>query len=318
MDKVLITGITGFAGSWLAEYLLGQGYEVCGIYRWRSKTDNIDRIKKDLRLVNADIKDGYSLQKVFKEIQPDFCFHLASQSYVPESWNSPLETLSTNILGTTNVLEAIRLECPGCRVLVAGSSEEYGMVYDNEIPIKEDNPLRPMSPYGVSKVATDKLGILYYMSYDLHVVVTRAFNHTGPRRGEVFVTSTFARQIAEIEVCHQPPVIKVGNLDSYRDFTDVRDMVKAYWLVITMGIPGGVYNICSGRAVKIEDMLHMLLRMSEIRIDIEQDNSRMRPSDVPLLVGDCSRLKNLIGWEPVIPFEKTMEDLLNYWRDKER
>lgn len=315
MSKVLITGITGFAGSWLADYLLIEGQDVYGTSRWRSKTDNIDHIKKDLRLVNADIRDGYSLQKAFKEIQPDYCFHLAAQSFVLESWNSPLETLGTNVLGTTNVLEAIRHECPGCKTLVAGSSEEYGKVYSNEIPITENNPLRPMSPYGVSKVATDKLGILYYMSYGLHIVVTRAFNHTGPRRGEVFVTSSFAKQVAEIEK-EGGSVIKVGNLSSFRDFTDVRDMVKAYWLLARKGLPGEVYNICSGKGTQIAEVLNILLGLSDSRIRVEQDPSRMRPSDVPLLVGDCSKLKTLTGWRPERPFKETLEDLLNYWRSR--
>jgi len=298
MSKVLITGITGFAGSHLADYLLDLGHEVYGIVRWRSRTDNIEHIKDKLKLVNADIKDGYSLQRVFGETKPGYCFHLASQSFVLESWNSPLETLSINVLGTCNILEAIRLKCPECITLIAGSSEEYGLVYDDELPIKEDNPLRPMSPYGVSKVATDKLGILYYMSYNLPVIVTRAFNHTGPRRGEVFVTSTFAKQIAEIENLGNPPVIKVGNLEAKRDWTDVRDVVKAYWLAITKGKYGEVYNICSGNAIRVADMLDILLNYSNKCITIEKDESRMRPSDVPLLFGDYSKFKNLTGWKP--------------------
>lgn len=316
MSKVLITGITGFAGSHLAELLLAEGCEVYGTARWRSNTDNIDHMLNHIKLVNADIRDGYSLQKAFREVHPNYCFHLASQSFVFESWNSPLETLGTNVLGTTNVLEAIRLECPDCKVLIAGSSEEYGKVYPNEIPIKEENPLRPMSPYGVSKVATDKLGVLYFMSYRLSVVVTRAFNHTGPRRGEVFVTSNFAKQIAEIENKHWTPIIKVGNLDAKRDWTDVRDTVKAYWAAIRLGIPGEVYNICSGNGTRIGDMLDILLGYSNKCITVEKDQSRMRPSDVPLLVGDCFKFRALTGWEPVIPFEKTLKDLLNYWRIK--
>lgn len=315
MSKVLITGITGFAGSHLAELLLEEGEEVYGISRWRSRTENIDHILPDIRLLNGDIRDGYSLQKIFGKILPDYCFHLASQSYVLESWNSPLETLSTNVLGTTNMLEAIRLKCPECKVVVAGSSEEYGMVLPEETPVTEKNPLRPMSPYGVSKVATDKLGILYYMSYALRVVVTRAFNHTGPRRGEVFATSSFAKQIAEIESCLRPPIVEVGNLEASRDFTDVRDTVKAYWLAATCP-PGEVYNICSGKAIGIGVVLNTLLGMSNIKIGVEEDPDRMRPSDVPILLGDCTKFKHTTGWEPKIPFETTLEDLLNYWRGK--
>lgn len=314
--KVLITGITGFVGSHLAEYLLDRGLEVYGITRWRSKTENIDLIKGKIKIMNADIRDGYSLQKVFGEAQPDYCFHLAAQSFVLESWNSPLETIGTNVLGTVNVLEAIKSTCPNCTIMVAGSSEEYGLVYPSEVPIKETNPLRPMSPYGVSKVATDNLGLLYYRSYGLKVVVARAFNHTGPRRGEVFVSSNFAKQIAEIEAGKQESIIKVGNLEAERDFTDVRDIVRAYWLIVEKGIAGEVYNICSEKTVKIRDMLNTLLAMSRITVEVEQDQSRMRPSDVLILLGDCSKFREATGWKPEIPFEKTLEDLLNYWRER--
>lgn len=314
--KVLITGITGFIGSHLAEYLLGEGQEVYGIVRWRSKTENIDHIRDRIQLVNADVRDGYSMQKAFREVLPDCCFHLASQSFVLESWNSPLETMGTNVLGTVNVLEAVRLTSKDCITVVAGSSEEYGLVYPGETPIKETNPLRPMSPYGVSKVAVDKLGILYYMSYGLKVIVTRSFNTTGPRRGEVFATSTFAKQIAEIEAGKKEPILYVGNLEAQRDWMDVRDNVKAYWLVVTKCTPGEVYNICSESTVRVGDMLDMLLGMSKVKIKVEQDPNRMRPSDVPVLLGDCSKFREQTGWKPEIPFEKTLKDLLDYWRER--
>jgi len=317
MSKVLITGITGFAGSHLAEYLLKEGHEVYGIARWRSKTENIDHILSRIHLLNADIRDGYSLQRAFKKVKPNYCFHLAAQSFVLESWNSPLETLTTNIIGTTNLLETARLANNGCVVVIAGSSEEYGLVYPNEVPIRETNPLRPMSPYGVSKVASENLGIIYWRSYGLKVIVTRAFNHTGPRRGEVFVTSSFAKQIAEVEAGKKEPVIHVGNLGAERDWTDVRDMVRAYWLAAQMGVPGEVYNICSEKTVRVGDMLNILLGLSNTKVSIEQDPSRMRPSDVPVLWGDCSKFKELTGWKPEIPFEQTLEDLLAYWRDRQ-
>jgi len=316
--RVLVTGITGFVGSHLAEYLLSQELEVYGILRWRSNIENIDHILDKIKTINADIRDGYSLLTAFRNVQPDYCFHLAAQSFVLESWNAPLETMSTNVLGAVNVLEAIRLACPGCVTVIAGSSEEYGLVYPGETPIKETNPLRPMSPYGVSKVAIDKLGCVYFMSYGLKVFITRAFNHTGPRRGEVFATSNFAKQIAEIEANNRNPVIKVGNLDARRDFTDVRDVVKAYWLAATRGIAGEVYNICSERTVKIGEMLNLLMDMSETKVNIERDESRMRPSDVPVLLGDCSKFREATGWKPVIPFKQTLEDLLDYWRQKVR
>jgi len=314
--KVMITGISGFVGSHLAEHLLSMGHEVHGIVRWRSKMENISHIQDKLHLVNADIRDGYSLQNVFKYVNPDVCFHLAAQSFVKESWNAPIETLSTNILGTANVLEAVRLTCPACVTVVAGSSEEYGLVHPSETPIKEDNQLRPMSPYGVSKCATDYLGRLSYMSYGMKTIVTRSFNTTGPRRGDVFATSSFAKQIAEIEVLNKKPVMYVGNLDAQRDWTDVRDVVRAYWLVAMKCKAGEVYNICQGQVRSVREMLDMLLDMSIVDIEVKQDADRMRPSDVPLLLGSADKVKIITNWKPRIPFEQTMTDLLQYWRKK--
>ena len=226
----LITGITGFVGSHLAEYLLDQGVEVCGTIRWRSRTDNIEHIKDDIRLFEADVRDGHSLEKAVEESKPNYIFHLASQSFVPMSWRAPADTMETNAIGTIHLFEAIRKFAIDSSNLVAGSSEEYGMVYPNELPIKETNPLRPLSPYGVSKVTQDKLSYQYHQSYGLKIVLTRAFNHTGPRRGDVFVSSNFAKQIAQIERGKEP-IIYVGNLSAQRDFLDVRDVVRAYWFV---------------------------------------------------------------------------------------
>jgi GDP-4-dehydro-6-deoxy-D-mannose reductase len=317
MERVLITGITGFVGSHLAEYLLSKNMEVYGTVRWRSKTENIDHIKSRIKLLDSDIRDSHSIEEAVKEAEPDYIFHLAAQSFVPTSWRSPADTLETNVIGTVHLFEAIRKAEINPLVHVAGSSEEYGMVYPDEIPIKETNPLRPLSPYGVSKVAEDKLSYQYNKSYGLKIVLTRAFNHTGPRRGDVFVESNFSKQIAEIEAGLKDPVIKVGNLNSKRDFSDVRDVIKAYWLSLKKGEPGEVYNICSGKSRSIKSVLDMLLGMSkEKNIKVEQDPARMRPSDVEILMGDHSKFTEKTGWKPEIPFEKTMEDLLNYWRPR--
>jgi len=313
--KALITGITGFAGSHLAELLLKENLEVYGIARWRSKTDNIDHIREHLRIENADIRDGYSLQKVMRKVKPDYIFHLAAQSFVLESWNSPLETLGTNILGCANLLEAVRLAGVDPTILVTGSSEEYGLVHPNETPIKETNPLRPQSPYGVSKVAEDLLSRQYHRSYEMKTIVTRAFNHTGPRRGEVFVTSSFAKQIAEIEKGKEPKIY-AGDLSPKRDWTDVRDVVKAYWLVVKLCTPGEVYNICSGQAWSIREMLFTLCTLTDADVETVEDPDRMRPSDIPILLGDCSKFMEQTGWVPEISFEDTMRDLLNYWRER--
>jgi GDP-4-dehydro-6-deoxy-D-mannose reductase len=315
--KVLITGITGFVGSHLVDFLLQKGgIEIYGIERWRSRTENVEHVKDKIKFDECDIRDASSVREIISKIKPDRVFHLAAQSFVPTSWNAPAETLTTNIIGELNIFEAVRQIGINPYIQIAGSSEEYGMVYESEVPIKESNPLRPLSPYAVSKVAQDLLGYQYYMSYKLNIVRTRGFNHTGPRRGEVFVSSTFAKQIARIEKGLQEPLIYVGNLKAKRDFTDVRDMVRAYWLSLEKCKPGEVYNICSGKSWAVEKILNILLNLSKAKIEIREDPQRMRPSDVPILEGDSSKFKKETGWEPEIPFEKTLEDLLNYWRER--
>lgn len=316
MEKALITGITGFVGSHLAEHLLSQGYEVHGTIRRRSRTDNIDHMINKIKLVEADITDAHSTFKLMAGVQPDYVFHLAAQSFVPTSWHAPQETLNVNIIGTLNILEAARKSANDIKIQIAGSSEEYGKVYQEEAPIKETNPLRPMSPYGVSKVAADKLALQYNLSYGIKTVVTRAFNHTGPRRGDVFVSSNFAKQIVMIEKNKQESVISHGNLDAIRDFSDVRDIVKAYELSLTKCKFGEVYNVCSGTGRRIQDVLDILIGLSRVKISTKLDIKRIRPSDVEILYGDSTKFKEQTGWKPQIPFERTLEDLLNYWRER--
>lgn len=314
--KALITGIAGFVGSHLAELLLSQGYEVYGLCRPRSKTDHIESIKPKLHLEDADLLDSHSLYTTIARIKPDYIFHLAAQSFVPTSWVSPSVTLEVNIVGSANLFEATRQAGIDPAIQIACSSEEYGLVNEDELPIKETNPLRPLSPYAVSKVAMDYLGYQYYQSYKVRIVRTRGFNHTGPRRGETFAESNFAKQIALIEKGKQEPVIHVGNLAAQRDYSDVRDMVRAYLLAVEKCDPGDVYNIAVGRAIRIGDMLDLLLSYSKVKVAIKEDASRMRPSDVPVLVGDNTKFVKKTDWKPEIPFEKTMEDLLNYWRER--
>jgi GDP-4-dehydro-6-deoxy-D-mannose reductase len=316
--RVLITGITGFAGSHLAEYILANhpDVEVFGLVRWRSRMDNILPIRDKVRLIEADIKDQVSLRAALAESKPDRIFHLAAQSFVPTSWTCPAETFEINAVGEINLFEAIRALDLKPRIQIAGSSEEYGQVFSNEIPMKETNPLRPLSPYAVSKVAQDLLAFQYYKSYGLRTVRTRGFNHTGPRRGDVFVTSSFAKQIAEIEKKKRPPVIYVGNLEAKRDFTDVRDMVRAYWLALERGVEGEVYNIGRGQAFAMKEVLDLLMSLSRARMEVQVDPARLRPSDVPVLLADSSRFMGLTGWRPMIPFKQTILDLLNYWRER--
>ena len=316
-QTVLITGITGFVGSHLADYLLTlDGLEVYGTIRKRSRTENIKHLWDKVCFVECDLRDMASVLAMLQKVKPDRIFHLAAQSFVPTSWNAPAETLVNNIIGQQNLFEAVRALDLDPLIQIACSSEEYGMVHEDEIPIKETNPLRPLSPYGVSKVAQDLMGYQYFQSYGLKVVRTRGFNHSGPRRGESFASSNFAKQIAEIEAGRRQPVVKVGNLEAVRDFTDVRDMVRAYWLALERGEPGEVYNICSGKGYRIGDVLDILLSMARVPISVERDPERLRPSDAPLLVGDSSKFRQQTGWEPTIPFEQTLRDTLEYWRER--
>ena len=309
----LITGITGFVGSHLAEYLLEQGLEVYGTVRHKSSRENIQHIENKLRLIEADVGDARRLERAIRESKPDYVFHLASASSVFKSWRAPVEVMKTNIIGTVHLFEAIRKSGIDPKVQVAGSSEEYGMVYPEELPVKETNALRPLSPYAVSKVAQDRLSYQYHQSYGLKVVVTRAFNTTGPRRPAIYVTSNFAKQIAEIEK-GKKPIIHVGNLDARRDFSDVRDIVRAYWLALQRCQPGEVYNICSEKAKAIREVIDLLLSLINRSIKIKQNPSRMRSADIAVMQGDCTKFKEQTGWEPEIAFEKTMADLLDYWR----
>ncbi|HEV8629690.1 MAG TPA: GDP-mannose 4,6-dehydratase [Thermoanaerobaculia bacterium] len=318
MRRVLITGVTGFAGSHLAEYLLAQQpeVEVWGVYRWRSRMENLEGVRGRLHMVECDLRDYTSVHHALAQARPDAIFHLAAQSFVPSSWRAPNDTLVTNITGQTNLFEAVRFLGLDPVIQIACSSEEYGMVYPDEVPIREDNPLRPLSPYAVSKVAQDMMAYQYFQSYGLKTVRTRGFNHTGPRRGDVFVTSNFAKQLASIEAGQQEPVIKVGNLEAVRDFTDVRDMVRAYWLAVAKGKPGEVYNVATGSGITIQELLDRLLALSTAKVRVEQDPERMRPSDVVRLVGDSSKFRSDTGWAPEVPFDRTLADLLAYWRER--
>lgn len=322
INKVLITGITGFVGSHLVDYILANwpDVQIIGLTRWRSPKDNIKHILDKISLCYGDLLDLPSLEAILEKEKPDAIFHLAAQSYVDFSFLAPISTLETNIIGTCNLLEAIkRLKLNSNYdpiVHICSSSEVYGQVKENEVPIKENNPFRPASPYAVSKVGEDMVALQYWLSWKIKTIRTRMFTHTGPRRGEVFVVSTFAKQIAEIEAGVVSPVIKVGNLDSVRTFLDVRDAAKAYWLLVNKCPPGEVYNIGGVEIMTIEEMLNKLLKFSKVKdIKIEVEKSRLRPSDVTLQIPCKDKFIKATGWKPEIKFEKTLEDTLNYWRD---
>lgn len=321
INKILITGITGFVGSHLAEYLFNNpGIKIVGLVRWRSPKDNILSIMDKLTLEYGDLIDASSIKNILLKHKPEVIFHLAAQSYVDFSFIAPVSTLETNVIGTANLLETIRelKKSSGYNpiVHVCSSSEVYGQVKKNEVPIKEDNPLRPASPYAVSKVAEDMLAFQYFLSWGIKTIRTRTFTHEGPKRGEVFAPSNFAKQIAAIEIGKLKPIIKVGNLDSVRTYMDVRDAVGAYWLLVNKCRAGEVYNIGGTETMTVGEMLKKLLRYSKVKnIKIKVDPKRLRPSDVTLQIPSCKKFVKATGWKPEIPLEKTLEDTLNYWRE---
>jgi len=315
---ILITGITGFVGSHLAEYILNlnEKHEIYGICRWRSPKDNLVNIYDKVSLFEADLSDLSALIRNIKTVRPDIIFHLAAQSYVLASFNSPIHTLWTNVIGTTNLLEAVRILGVDPVIHICSSSEVYGQVTEADVPIKETCPFRPASPYAVSKVAEDMLALQYWLSYKIRTIRTRMFSHTGPRRGDVFAMSFFAKQIAAAELNLKGPVISVGNLKSVRTFCDVRDAVRAYWILVNKCKPGEVYNIGGNQTITIKDALDILLSFSKIKLEVKVDPKLIRPSDVTLQIPCIDKFRNETGWEPQIPLEKTLEDLLNYWRNE--
>jgi GDP-mannose 4,6-dehydratase len=321
IDSVFITGITGFVGSHLADYILANypKVKIAGLARWRAPKDNIRHILDKITLEPGDLLDLASLNTALAKQKPDVIFHLAAQSYVPFSFNAPAVTLNTNVIGTCNLLEAVKelklREGYDPLIHICSSSEVYGQVKEYETPIKEDNPFRPASPYAVSKVAEDMLAFQYWISWQIKNIRTRMFTHTGARRGEVFATSTFAKQIAAIEAGLSAPVVKVGNLDSVRTFLDVKDAVKAYWMLVKKCPAGEVYNIGGVETMTVGDMLQRLLKLSRKKdIRVEVDPERLRPSDVTLQIPCIDKFTAATGWKPEIKFDKTLEDLLNYWR----
>ncbi len=322
--RALITGITGMVGSHLADYLLAQtDWDIYGMCRWRSPLDNVahlvDRANRKDRLffIDGDLCDSLSLQHAVTASRPDYVFHLAAQSYPATSFTAPIQTLDTNILGTERLLEALR-HCSDIAPIIhiCSSSEVFGRVSREKLPINEECSFHPASPYSISKIGTDLIGRFHAEAYGQKIVVTRMFTHTGPRRGDVFAESTFAKQIALIENNRIPPVVKTGNLNSLRTWSDVRDAVRAYYLLVTVDpIPGEYYNIGGTFSCTVGEMLDHLLSLSIRRdIKVETEPDRLRALDADLQVPDTTKFQVHTGWQPEIPFEKTMADLLDYWR----
>ena len=325
--KALVTGITGMVGSHLADFLLEHtDWDIYGMCRWRSPLDNVEHLleranRQDrLFFLDGDLCDTVSLISVVEQTRPDFIFHLAAQSYPSTSFTSPLATLDTNILGTARLLEAVR-RIPNLdpTIHVCASSEVFGRVHRDKLPINEECSFHPASPYSISKVGTDLIGRFYAEAYGMKIMTTRMFTHTGPRRGDVFAESTFAKQIAMIEAGLIPPVVKTGNLDSLRTWSDVRDAVRAYHLLVTVNpIPGEYYNIGGTFSCTVGEMLQHLIALSTSKdeIRVETEPSRLRLLDADLQVPDTRKFEAHTGWEPKIPFEDTMQDLLDFWRKR--
>ncbi len=317
--RVLITGINGFAGPYLAEHLLATQpeVEICGLAWGREGRDTLTGLGPRLTVVESDLTDPASLTAALDRARPDLLFHLAAASSVASSWSDPALIFQVNVLGQVHLFEALRrLELKPVTV-VASSAEIYGSASGPAAALSESSPLAPVSPYGASKAAQDIVAHQYFLAGVLPTVRLRLFNHTGPRRQPAFVASSFARQIARIEKGLQPPVLEVGNLQVYRDFTDVRDVARAYWLAATRGEPGAAYNVCSGSAVSIEEILEHLLALSDLTVHIREDPARLRASDMPIMVGDHSRFTSATGWEPEIPLHRTLADLLDWWRKRD-
>lgn len=311
--RVAITGISGFVGSWFAEYALEQGAEVFGLCRWRSNKENLKNILGKITLVNGDLMDQGGLVRILADVQPDYIMHFAAASHVPTSFDNPIATLQTNIIGTCNLLEAGRIAGIDARWVIVSSSECYGQSLPHEVPITEKNPLRPASPYGVSKCGEDLIGLQYNLSYGMPIVRTRLFTHFGARRGEVFFESAFAKQIAAAELGLQEYVVRVGNLDSVRTLLDVKDAVRAYWLV--KDCTPDVYNIGGTEVFTVGEVLDKLLSMVPNKYEVVEDPKLLRPSDVTLQLPSVEKFRHATGWKPEIPIETTLRDLLNFWID---
>jgi GDP-4-dehydro-6-deoxy-D-mannose reductase len=310
MKKVLITGISGFAGWHLREYL----ESLAEVSVFGTDLHRLEMVKDRDNIFSIDLTKRDLVEDLIQDIKPDIVFHLAALASPAQSFEDPFLTFSNNIKAEINLLEAVRRHHNIAKILIVGSGDEYGAVCKNDNPIDEDYPMRPTSPYAVSKIAQDYLGYQYFLSYNLKVIRVRPFNHIGARQSPKFVVSAFSKQIAEIEAKTREPIIKVGNLSAIRDFSDVSDMVRAYWLAINSGQIGDVYNIGTGIGHSMEEILNILLSLSAKKIRIQIDHDLFRPSDNPVLICNCDKFQKITGWKPTIELNTTLKSVLNYWR----
>lgn len=318
--RALVTGVAGFAGSYLAELLLSQGVEVCGLVQPGGPVRNLEGIREasraegGLRLIQADILHGEDLLRIVRQSRPDRVFHLAAAASVRRSLEDPRETFQVNVLGTRNLLEAIRCAGIEARILVVSSADAYGQSASLPRPLQEEDPLLPVSPYGASKAAAEAVASRYGKEYGLHVIRVRPFPHCGPRQAPQFALPDWARQLVEIETGRHPARLRVGNLSVRRDLSDVRDVVRAYRLALESGESGSAYNVCSGRVFSLQEVLEALIRLARLEVDILADTERLRPHDLEVLAGSPAALHARTGWEASIPLEETLLDLLASWR----
>lgn len=321
--RILITGITGFVGSHMADFLLEQmeGVELFGLKRWHlSRMDNIRHILGRITMVDCDLTDPIGTRDMMERVRPDRIFHCAAESFVSPSWKHPTRYMTMNYNATVNLLDAIHYFKLPTIFHIPGSGEEYGEIHEDEIPIRPTTVMRPVNPYAVSKIAQDLIGYVYYMSYGVKVIRTRAFNHEGPRRDKVFGIPWYAYQIARVEAGLQEPVLKVGHIDDRRNFTHVRDMVEAYWMATEKCVPGELYLVGSEAPETIHTFrqaLEQLIAMSSVSgIRYETDPQYVRPTNVPRLIADTSAFREITGWEPRIPFQQILDETLAYWRQR--
>ncbi len=316
--RVLITGITGFVGSHLADYLLeNSNYKIFGLKRVNSQLRNISHLLDKVTLINGDLIDQTSLIKTLKISKPDYIYHLGALSWVAPSWDMPSAYMQVNAIGTINLFEALRITGLKPRILISCTPEEYGDVPEEKIPLTEESEINPVNLYAASKAAQDAVCQAYKASYGFEVIRTRAFNHEGPRRDILGALSSFAYQIALIERGLQKPIVKVGNLEAKRNFTDVRDMVKAYYLAMEKGVPGELCLIGSDQIYTIKQCLEMLIALSPMRDKIKYrvEKERVRPTELRLLIGKFDKFERLTGWKPQISFKQTLQSILDYWRE---
>ncbi|TCL59346.1 GDP-4-dehydro-6-deoxy-D-mannose reductase [Kineothrix alysoides] len=312
MKKALIIGASGFVGGYLARHLLDE----CDMEVYATKLPYQDIEDENIKKYDLDILEKEEIVSLLFEIRPDYIFHLAAQSSVGMAWKNPGVTIDINIKGSVNVMDAVRELYYKPRVLLIGSGEEYGHIKSDEIPISEETMIRPGNIYAATKVCQNMIGSIYAQAYDMEIMMVRAFNHIGPTQAPIFVVSDFCKQVAEIEKGMRDPVMYVGNLDSMRDFTDVRDVVRAYALLMEIGKPGETYNVGSGRAVAIREILNLIISLSDKDIKVEIDQNKIRPVDVPIIEADIAKIKELTGWKPKIPLQQTIKETLNYWRER--